>query len=748
MVLTLRELQEAVIAYQGGDLRRAESSCLKALRLEPNSGLALRILGFIACQQGNHSAGVEYLQRSLTLNPRQSDAHAALGGALLLLGRPAEALAHIERALVTEPGSAPLRYNRGCALLQLQRYEEALGEFDVSLATSPPTSATLANRGTALQKLSRLEEALECLEGATLLEPDNGLIQYNCGNILSDLKRPEDALARYERAQRLHLSTVELLNNRGNVLRSLGRFREAIASYECALRLNGRAPEPLNNLGATLLDQGRIGPAISIFERVLHGAPNAAAVLDNYALALRFDGRAEDAARTYEALRRVDPDFLGVRGNLHFSRAMCCDWRDFETSVEAVIASVRAGRVENPFLFLAVSGNAELQRQCGRQFAEEHGWLPARAPTRSGSPYGHERLRVVYISADFRQHSVTSLLTGVIEHHDRERFAVFGLSLQPMDGSAEGQRIAAAFDDFSDVSECSDREIATWLRDRQIDIAIDLMGYTRSCRPGIFRDRPAPVQVNYLGFPGGLGTSLCDFIIADDYVIPPEAEAGYEERVVRLPNCFQPNDNRRAIGPTPSRDACKLPEDGLVFCCFNSPFKISPGLFDIWMRLLAHVPGSVFWTASSSNAARQNLQREAAQRGIPAERIVVGAQLPYSQHLARLANADLFLDTVPFNGGTTISDALWAGVPVLTSSGEAFASRMAGSLLHSMGLSDLVTPGLETYEALAMKLATQPHLLRAVRARVAKSRAESPLFDTLRYCRNLEAVYTAMCAPG
>jgi predicted O-linked N-acetylglucosamine transferase (SPINDLY family) len=391
-----------------------------------------------------------------------------------------------------------------------------------------------------------------------------------------------------------------------------------------------------------------------------------------------------------------------------------------------------------------VSGNTALQLACARAYAEK--WHPpiVRVPLNSARSR-HARLRVAYVSADFTEHAVSYLLAGVFEAHDRSQFEIIALRLKPSDGSAMAQRVDKAFERTIDVSGMTDAEAAAKMVELEVDIAVDLTGFTENSRTSIFASHPAPIQINYLGYPGTMGTPYMDFILADEYVIPREAAAQYSEKVAYLPDCFQANDDKRAITqPVPSRTEAGLPPTGFIFCAFNSFAKLNPPLFDIWMRLLAAVPDSVLWLIASEPTARRNLIAQAEQRGIAAHRLVFAPHVRYPDHLARMGLADLFLDTLPFNAGTTASDALWAGLPVLTCSGEAFAARMAGSLLRAVGLEELIARDLQHYEALALQLATRPEELARVRARLAANRASAALFDTKRFCRNLEMAYREM----
>jgi predicted O-linked N-acetylglucosamine transferase (SPINDLY family) len=374
--------------------------------------------------------------------------------------------------------------------------------------------------------------------------------------------------------------------------------------------------------------------------------------------------------------------------------------------------------------------------------------LPRRHP-RPG-----EKIRVGYLSADFRHHAVALLIAGLIEHHDRRSFEVIGYSYGADDQSELRSRFEHGFDRFVDVRQIPNRQAAERIHDDAVDILVDLTGYTSSARTEVLAHRPAPIQVNYLGYPGTMGADFIDYIIVDRFVVPMDQQIFFSERLVHLPDCYQCNDDKRAIAArTPSRGECGLPEKGFVFCSFNSSFKIAPAFFDIWMRLLRAVPDSVLWLLDpwqkgAPLAARANLTREAAARGIEPQRLIFAPFLSglegHQKHLARHRNADLFLDTLPYSAHTTASDALWAGLPLLTCAGNSFAGRVAGSLLRAVGLEELVTNSLEEYEALALRLAREPALLTGFRKRLARNRESYPLFNTKRFARNLEAAYRQM----
>jgi predicted O-linked N-acetylglucosamine transferase (SPINDLY family) len=439
---------------------------------------------------------------------------------------------------------------------------------------------------------------------------------------------------------------------------------------------------------------------------------------------------------------------------------------------------VSAGlKVTYPLSLLPVTDSPELTLACARTFVEDQhpaveslGPLIRRsrpaapmmpsvstAPATSAAPTAlsvptapsastpARRIRVAYVSADFRDHPVSHLLVGVLERHDKQRFETLGVSLRAGDGGEISQRITAAFDRLIDATVLSDQEIAELLRELEVDIAVDLMGFTDGARPGIFAHRAAPVQVNYLGYAGTLGAEYIDYVLADEVVIPPGQERWYAEKVIRLPHCFLPNDDKRAIGPIPSREQAGLPARGMVFCAFTNAYKINPPVFDIWMRLLREVPQSVLWLRGMGAEARTNVLREAAVRGVEAQRLVFAPHVAsMAEHLARHQLADLYLDTLPYNAHSTTCDALWAGVPVITCVGRTFASRVAASALTAVGLPELITQDLQEYEHRAVQLAREPERLRELRQRLAAQRQRSPLFDTHTYCQHLEGAYLEM----
>jgi predicted O-linked N-acetylglucosamine transferase (SPINDLY family) len=450
-----------------------------------------------------------------------------------------------------------------------------------------------------------------------------------------------------------------------------------------------------------------------------------------------------EAIAAFEQAITLRPNYPEAFSQLLGSRQHACDWTDYVLHQERLLEIVRQGGRFPPFILLSVASTAVDQLLCARQWAER---ISRQAHTFQHPPRPQQaRIRLGYLSSDFREHATAHLMAELFEQHDRSCFELIGYSCGPNDGSAMRARLTRAFDRFVDLRPLSHTEAARVIHQDGIGILVDLKGYTQHARTEILAHRPAPIQVNYLGYPGTMGADFIDYLIADPFVAPMEQQAFYTEKLVHLPDCYQPNDTKRRIAePTPSRAECGLPEQGFVFCCFNNSYKITPSFFEIWMRLLQAVPGSVLWLLEANGLAKKNLRQEAQARGVNPERLVFAPRKPLPEHLARHRQADLFLDTLPFNAHTTTSDALWAGLPVLTCVGKTFAGRVAGSLLQAIGLSDLITGSLSQYEALALSLATQPQKLAEVRRKLEGNKSGMPLFDVVRFTRNIEASYTRM----
>jgi protein O-GlcNAc transferase len=622
---------------------------------------------------------------------------------------------------------------------------EARRCYRAILKLHPSQFDVLHGFGVLEAQFGRFDEAHRLLSRAVQINPGSGEAHLNLGKVYTSLNRPDAALRGYDAALVIDANNVEALVLRSNVLLGLSRYADALAGYERALVIAPDHAEALNRCGIALHQLGRSDEALASYSKALTAAPDYAEAWNHRGNLLRDLGRHEEAIRDFARVVQLNPDYEYAAGALAGLKLQTCDWDSYDQQTRHIVADVKAGkRSIAPFTFLAMSDSTSDQLQCSRTCSRDR-FPAAPTPLCAKSHYRHDRIRLAYISSDLQDHATAYLMAGLFEGHDRTRFEVTAVSLGPDQPDAMRLRLKTAFERFVDARRHSDLEIARLLRELEIDIAVDLKGYTQGGRTGIFALRPAPVQVNYLGYPGTLGADYIDYILADRCVIPEEHYAAYTEKVVYLPDTYQVNDSARIISAqTPGRTGAGLPEQGFVFCSFNNSYKITPPLFEIWMRLLRSVEGSALWLLGDNTAATRNLRQAAAARGVAPERLIFADRVKVEDHLARHRLADLFLDTLPYNAHTTASDALWVGVPLVTCLGTTFAGRVAASLLQAVGMPELITQSLEEYEALALSLATDPVRHANIKATLANNRTTHPLFDTDRFRRHIEAAYATM----
>jgi predicted O-linked N-acetylglucosamine transferase (SPINDLY family) len=738
-------LRQALAHHQRGQLAEAESLYRAVLAQAPASGQALHMLGLVQFQKGELDAALASIGQAVALDPREAAAHSNLALVLQRLRRHDDALAAAERALALAPDYPEALVNRGNALHGLGRHAEALASYDRALALRPGYAEVFHNRGLTLVALARHAEALASYDRALALHPDNADALVNRGDLLVFLKRHADALRDYDRALALDPGRAEAHCRRANALLELRRDEQAVAGFDRALALKPAYVEALFHRGLALWHLRRADEALACYDRALALDPVDTQVLHMRANVLRELDRPEEASAAFARLLALAPDYPFAKGELLHAKMLACDWDGFDALAAEIRAGLAAGRqVVDPFGYQGIATSERDLQLCATAYAAAH-FPPAPAAHWNGERYANPRIRIGYVSGEFRHQATSILMTELFERHDHGRFELYAFDNGWDDGSDIRRRIVRAFDEVVAVARLGDDEAAAAVRARRIDILVNLNGYFGLARQGIFSRRPSPVQVNYLGFPGTIGADYIDYIVADRHVIPPGHDAFYTEKVVRLPDTYQVNDSQRRIAAgTPTRAEAGLPDAGVVFCCFNNTYKITPDVFAAWTRLLQGVPGSVLWLLETNGPAARNLRREAQRRGVAAERVVFAPRAPLDAHLARHRLADLFLDTLPYNAHTTASDALWAGLPVVTCTGTTFPGRVATSLLEAIGLPELVTKSLVEYEALALRLARDPAELAALRAKLARHRTGWPLFDTDRFRRHLEAAYVAM----
>jgi predicted O-linked N-acetylglucosamine transferase (SPINDLY family) len=736
--------RQAVALHREGRLVDARRLYESALQLEPTAFEARHMLGVVTLQEGDIDKAIELLSGALALQPSSFDALCDAAYAMTESGRFDEALAHYDRAVGLRSDDTATLLLRANVKHSLGRNEEALADCEAAVRLRPDSADAWIAQGKAQLALDRHEVATGSLERALVLAPESIEALASLGGALARAGRFDEAIGCFDSVLAAHPDAVAIHNERGNALFELGRYPDAIGAYEKGLSPD--APNALlhSNRGISRFALHDYDGAIVDFDAALRLQPNNAKFHYGRATALAALKRDREAIESYAVALSLKADLPYALGYLAHGRALQCDWSEYETIVGQIARGVREGRpVTAPLTFLGISDEPDQQLACAESYVAAMR-TPVSVPT-VPVRRSHNRIRLAYLSANFNEHAVAYLVAEMFERHDRSRFELYGVSFGVDDGGPMLARIRDGFDHFVDVRSVPDADVAEALRANEIDIAIDLMAHTNEARAGILAHRAAPVQVNFLGYPGTMGGRFLDYIIADNFIIPPGEDRFYSECVVRMPDTYQPNDRERRIAErTPGRAELGLPEEGFVFCCFNNSFKLSPPLFDVWMRVLRQVDGSVLWLLEANEAVRANLQREAEKRGIPAERLIFAPRAPLDAHLARHRAADLFIDSMPYNAHTTASDALWAGLPIVTCAGRTFASRVAGSLLHAVGLPELVTQRLDEYETLAVALALAPGELRALRHRLEQRGHASPLFDTDRFCRHLERAYRTM----
>jgi len=635
-------------------------------------------------------------------------------------------------------------HQAGLADAQAGRYDEALRKIEAAMALAPATPLLLEHRANLLAVLGRFEEALAGYNAVLAARPGDAGTLNNRGSALLNLGRAEEALADFDAALARQPGLADAWHNRGNALRRANRLEAALDAYDHALRLRPGNPDTLVQRGLVLTWLRRFGESLASYDAALAQAPGRIDALTGRADMLLALGAYRAALSDYDALLARVPDHPYALGNAAKAVMNLCDW-PLRAAMEARLrGAITQNRVViAPYMLLGYSDDKALQLAAARR-AVAHA-VQAGSVAMPPATGLHDKIRIAYLSSDYGQHPVPGLIARVIESHDRSRFDVLGISTGLDDGSALRARMTRAFDTFHDMQAATPRQLAEALRGLEADIVIDLNGHTEGDHFAALALRPAPLQVAWLGYPGTTGATFIDYVLGDAIVTPFADQAFFAEQIVQLPDCYFPTSYAPLPAP-PSRAEAGLPQAGFVFGCFSNSWKITQPVFDSWMRLLAQVDGSVLWLLDANADAKTNLRRHAQAANIDPARLVFAPRVASQANLARLALADLMLDTQPYPGHMTASDALWAGVPLVTMVGQAFAARAAASIVTAAGLPELVTQNLAAYEALAIAVARDPARLAALHARLVASRATAPLFDTGRLTRHVEDAYITMMA--
>ena len=686
---------------------------------------------------------VEIYEKLINHKPDYAEAYANLGNAFRELNMHEKALATYNTSIILNPNLAEVYLNCGNIMLDLKKYPEALENYDKAIEIKADFANAYSNRGIALRELNRLHDALISLNRAIKFKPDYTEAYFNRGIALNELKNLPEALASYDQAIEINPDYAQAYCNRGNVMQDLKRLDDALASFDKAIEISPDLAQAYSNRGNVLQDLNRLDDALASYSRAIEISPGFAEAYSNRGSALRDLKRLDEALENYKKALELKPNYDYLLGDKLHTKMHICDWQDFDANVVNLSLLISEGKKSSSgFPVLALTDSLTIHRKVSEI------WVNDKHPPNLSlgiipKNLRKEKIKIGYYSADFHNHATAYLMAELFEQHDKTKFELTAFSFGPDRNDEMHKRIILAFDKFIDVRFKSDKDIALMSREMEIDVAVDLKGLTQFQRLGIFSYRAAPIQVNYIGYPGSMGAEYIDYIIADSSLIPISSQQHYSEKVIYLPNSYQVNDRQRKIAHKKlTREMFGLPNDGFIFCCFNNNYKITSKTFHGWVRILEAVEGSVLWLLEDNATAGINLRKEARNRGIDPNRLVFAKRMKLPEHLARHRVADLFIDTLPYNAHTTASDALWAGLPVLTCIGESFASRVAASLLNAIELPELIAATQEQYEAKAIELATNPAKLKFIKDKLERNRLTTALFDTPRFTKHIEAAFT------
>jgi len=708
---------------------------------------ALHDLATAYGQLGEAENALLYFEKCLKLNTNSFELFFNTGRTLEDLNQNKEALVQYERALGLNPNFSQAWFNKGCLLIKLKRFDDALLSFEQVLRLQPENAEAWFTKGFVVYELKRYEEAITHYDRALVLNPNLAEAWSNKGLTLHELKRYEEAITHYDRALVLSPNLAEAWSNKGLTLHELKRYEEAIAHHDQALILKKDYPKAWLNKGLSLNQMKRHDEALFHFNTAIDLQPDYAEAWANKGTVFYELGDHLNAIKHIDQALHLKSDVLWLQGDLLHIKMRIANWHDFHTALDDLIIRIQSDqKVIQPFTLLSLTDSAALHQQCSVIYSRDRYPINLSLGPITKNPY-KDKIRIAYFSPDFKNHAVSYLTAEVFEKHDRNHYEVIGISLQKAPANDDlSQRLRIAFDQFIDAEHMADIEIARLVRSMEIDIAIDLSGHTQHARTGAFSYRLAPIQVNWLGYPGTLGADFIDYILADQTIIPPSHQVFYTEKVAYLPHTYMVDDSNRIPAKKKfTKSELGLPDEGFVFCCFNNDYKLNEQVITSWSNILRESPKAILWISENNPQFQMNLAAELNHRGINTDRIVFAKRLDsMADHLARYALADLFLDTFPYNAHTTAIDCLKAGTPLLTLLGESFAGRVAASLLNAIGLPELIVTSIAEYESLAIKLANDPEKLLAIRQKLAANRFSMPLFNTPLFTRHLESAYRQM----
>jgi protein O-GlcNAc transferase len=755
---------QAVDAHKAGQIQKAHRLYAAILKAQPKHPDANHNTGLLTVGFGKIELALSFFKTALEANPSNAQFWYSHIVALIKLERLIDAKVLLDQAkskgikgadfdqleqklngakkgLSNRPDYAEAYNVLGNALQEQNKLEEAIEAYNKALVIKPDYAETYYNMGNALRGQGKLEEAIEAYNKTLAIKPDYVNAYYNMGIALKEQNKLEEAIEAYNKTLAIKPDYAEAYVNMGIALQKQNKLEEAIEAYNKTLAIKPDYAQSYYNMGIAFQKQNKLEEALEAYNKALSIKPDYAKAYNNIGIALKSLGKLEEAIKAYNKALAIKPDYESARVGNIFQKAHICNWDNIAKDIKLVPNLGTSKQHVSPFALLPLEDAPDRHLIRSKIYAKAN-FSQKTLPPKVRPSHMPKRLRVGYFSADFKEHPASYLMFKVIKCHDRSLFDVYGYSIGQPKLDKMREKISGAFDVFRDIHSLSDIEALKIINNDKIDIAVDLTGYTNFSRTSLFSFRPAPVQINYLGYPGTLGANFIDYIISDQNLIPKGFQKFYTEMPIYLPHTYWPTDDTCIISQkVQTKEDMKLPGDGFVFCCFNNNYKISPTEFDIWMRLMAKVEGSVLWLLKSNKWTENNLKKEAESRGISGDRVIFAERLDNSEHLARHRFADLFLDTFNYNAHTTASDALWAGLPLVTKLGKGFAARVAGSLLNAVDLPELITETEEDYEALILKLATNPTKLAKIKEKLANNRLNQPLFNTELYTRHLENGY-------
>ena len=713
----------------------------QTVTINPNFAEGYNNLGIVLKEQDKLDDALDALKKALFLNPNDSNFINNLGTILKDQSKFHEAMSAYQKTLKLNPNSAEALFNIGECYRELCDLEKAIIYYYKGLKLTPHNISAILNLVNIFKIKGEIDKALQYLHKALSLNPSLFEGYFLLGLILKDKGETEDALKAYQKALSINPNYAHAHNNIAIILANQGDLKVALKIFEQAIKCDPKFVQPYNNIGSIKLEKLQLQEALEFFDKSLKLDPQYVLPYFNKAAIYERLGKRKDAIDLLTEAVLIDPSFELARAQKLHQQAHICDWQGIEDE-RSWIPKLGIHKQEIvPISLLSLEDSPGRHKKRSELYCKNK-FLQKPLPFDFKIKERHKPIHVAYFSSDFREHPVAYLIAKVLEQHNRDKFKVYGYSIKKIEKDHLHKRLVGSFDVFRELGELSDKEAALLSREDRIDIAINLNGYTQNSRTGIFAYRAAPIQINYLGYPGTLGTDFMDYIIADRTLITKDTEQFYSERPIYLPDTYMPTDNTRQISKKlMTRKEMDLPEDGFVFCCFNNNYKITSEEFEIWMRLLGKVKDSVLWLRKSNEWSENNFRKEAQKRNINPSRLVFAGTAIMEEHLARHKLADLFLDTFNFNAHTTASEALWAGLPVVTKIGRGFAARVAGSLLKAIDLSELITETNEEYEALILELATNEKKLLTIREKLKSNHLSKPLFNTELYTKNLENAY-------